>query len=252
MNADVAAADGIDSSPRPPHRPTLPTPLLVLDYLVRLVVIAAAAAVGARWLVVPVRRLIGASQTLTTTLGSAAPPPVLDERSGTVEVREAARVFNQMASELDAQFKARGLLIASLSHDLKTPLTRMRMRLESEPEDSAARRSIGDIEEMRRLLDESLDVFREAASDEPMQAVDVRAVLESIADDLGEQGSVVEVAGVSAIVRARSIDLRRVFDNLIGNAVRYGTLARVDVEADARQGAGAHRRRWSWRSASDA
>jgi signal transduction histidine kinase len=209
-------------------------PLLVLDYCIRLVVIGVAAALGARWLTAPMRRLVTASATLQRSLGGRAELPVLDERTGTVEVREAARVFNAMARDLDAQFKARGLLMSSLSHDLKTPLTRIRMRLENLPEEALAQRCIADVREANALLDLSLEVFREVAGDEPMQTVDVAALLQSIVDDRIEQGQRVsfDAGDSAALVAARPLALRRVFENLIGNAVRYGERADV-VVADA-------------------
>jgi len=215
-----------------PHRepPPLPAYLLVIDYAVRLLVIGAAAALGARWLTAPMRRLVQASDVLGRSLAGHCALPTLDERSGTVEVRDAARVFNGMARELDAQFKSRGLLMASLSHDLKTPLTRIRMRLESLREAPLVQRSIADIHEANALLDLALGVFRSGANDEPVQTVDVSALLQSMVDDRVEQGQQVAFAGGPAFASARPLALRRVFDNLLNNAIRYGKRADVLVE----------------------
>ena len=218
----------------PRGTPNLPVPLLALDYLVRLVVIGVAAALGARWLASPVRRLVEASAQLSPSLGTDAVLPSLSEHSGTVEVREAARVFNRMARELDAQFKARGLLMASLSHDLKTPLTRMRMRLEAaEPELALVQRCIADIREMNLLVETALDVFRHAGADEPVQALDLHSLLQSMADDLIEAGQSISVSGSAGAVLARPVALRRVVANLLENAVRYGERARVSLRDEA-------------------
>ena len=218
---------------RPPfYAPSLPTPLLVADYIVRLLVIAAAAWFGARWLAAPVRRLVAASSTLGISLGADAPLPTLDERTGTFEVREAARVFNRMARELDATFRARGLLMASLSHDLRTPLTRMRMRLETESESLVAARCIVDVREMSELIETALDVFRNAGNDEPLRPVDVTALARSMVDDMAEIGAAVTLQGDTAIVLARPVALRRVLVNLLDNAIRYGAGADVGVDAD--------------------
>lgn len=224
--------------PRPESPPPgMPTSMLLLDYGVRLVLIALAAWWGARWLSAPMRRLTHAATALAVGLDRGAGPAKLDETRGTVEVRETARVFNEMADALDRQFRARGLLAAALSHDLRTPLTRMRMRLETmEPGDAvAAQRCIADLREMNELIDTSLQVFRDAGSTEPAQRIEVLALVEAIADDQLELGHAVEVDGTAAVALAQPVALRRALTNLIVNAVRYGECAQVQVDADARQ-----------------
>jgi signal transduction histidine kinase len=212
--------------------PGLPLNMLVLDYGVRLLIIGLAAWWGARWLSAPMRRLARASRSLGASLGRDAEPPRLDEHRGTVEVRNAAQVFNEMAGQLNDQFKARGLLVAAISHDLRTPLTRMRMRLETMGDDNAAaQRCIADVREMSELIDSVLAVFRDAGSTEPMQSTDVLALVQSLTDDLIEQGQPVSLVGVSAVARAQPAALGRVLANLLSNAVRYGERAHVVVDA---------------------
>lgn len=229
---------GLPGGPPPPMppdhakgHPGLPTNLLLLDYGVRLLVIGLAAWWGARWLSAPMRRLTHASRSLGATLNTDAEPPKLDDRRGTVEVRDTARVFNEMARQLTDQFKARGLLVAAISHDLRTPLTRMRMRLETLAEEPAAQRCIADVREMNELIDSVLEVFRDASSSEPVQNTDVLALVQSLADDLVEQGHAVFVEGESAVAvaRAQPAALRRVVSNLLSNALRYGERAEVSV-----------------------
>ena len=215
--------------PRPGGPPALPTHLLVLDYAVRLLVIAAAAWLAARWLAAPMQRLATASRALVPALHGDAAPPRLDEGHGPAEVRDAAQVFNQMAAELHAQFKARGLLMASISHDLRTPLTRLRLRLEALPDDAPARRGIDDIHEMDALIDGALQVFRSVDSDEPAQRIDVFALVQALVDDLAELGQAVSVGGEAAVVAAQPLALQRIVSNLIGNALRYGQRAEVGV-----------------------
>jgi signal transduction histidine kinase len=109
----------------------LPLQVLVLDYAIRIALIALFAWWGARWLVLPVRRMVAAARTLGDGVSRGQPPAPLDDSRGTAEVREASAVFNQMAQRLAQEFRGRGLLMASISHDLRTPLTRMRIRLEN-------------------------------------------------------------------------------------------------------------------------
>ncbi|MBT9456308.1 MAG: two-component sensor histidine kinase [Burkholderiaceae bacterium] len=231
-----------DGPPRPPEHVGPPLPpqggrperglpgwLLALDYGVRMLIIALAAWLGAAWLSRPMRRLSAAAHGLGEALQRDAAPPKLDEDQGTVEVREAAQVFNQMAAQLQQQFKARGLLVAAISHDLRTPLTRMRLRLETLDHEPAAQRCVADIHEMDVLIESVLQVFRGAHAGEAMVSMDVLALAQSLADDLAEQGHAVTVEGEPALARAQPTSLRRVLGNLLGNALRYGERAEVTV-----------------------
>jgi signal transduction histidine kinase len=213
--------------------PELPWHAGLIDYGVRLLLIGLAAWWGSRWLATPVRRLVSAAQQLTPALAQGRPAPVLDEAAGTREVRDAAAVFNRMAAELSGQFEERGLMMAAISHDLRTPLTRMRLRLETgEVEARVRERCIDDLREMNRLVESVIEVFRpEAAA--PTQRVDLAALAQSAVDDLAETGADVRFDGPSAIVNADPLALRRVLDNLVGNALRYAGSARVRVDLGA-------------------
>lgn len=183
----------------------------------RFVFIGFAAWWGARWLSAPMRRLTQASQALGATLGRDAAPPRLDEHRGTVEVRNAAHVFNEMAGQLHEQFRSRGLLMAAISHDLRTPLTRMRMRLEnmSAEQQPLADRCIADVREMNELIDTVLAVFRDAGTAEPAQPTDVFALVQALANDLSEQGQPVMLEDAEpAIALAQPQALRRVLAKL--------------------------------------
>ncbi len=227
-------------SQMPAHLPTFPSlpPNLpwgasVIDYGVRLAVIALAAWWGSRWLAQPVRRLVSAAQQLTPALAQGRPAPELNEDEGTREVRDAAAVFNRMAAELSGQFEERGLMIAAISHDLRTPLTRMRLRLETgEVEQGVRERCVEDIREMNRLVESVIEVFRPAEATEA-QRVDLSALAQSAVDDLAETGAAVTFTGPAAIVSADPVALRRVVDNLVGNALRYAGTAQVSVDLSA-------------------
>ncbi|MFG6465111.1 ATP-binding protein [Roseateles sp. BYS87W] len=213
--------------------PSLPWTSSLLDYGVRLLVIALAAWWGSRWLAAPVRRLVSAAQALTPALAQGRAAPVLAEDQGTREVREAAAVFNRMAAELSGQFEERGLMMAAISHDLRTPLTRMRLRLETgEVEAKVRERCIDDLREMNRLVESVIEVFRPAEA-VALQRVDVSALAQSAVDDLAETGADVQFEGPAAVVSADPVALRRVVDNLVGNALRYAGHARVRVDLSA-------------------
>jgi len=212
----------------------LPFSALWLDYFVRLVVIGIAAWGGARWLSSPMRRLARASAALGRSIKQRQPSPQLDELHGTLEVRQTAQVFNTMAQQLHAQFDAQGLLMAAISHDLRTPLTRLRMRLEQMPADDTQReRCIDDVREMDQLIGSVLGMMRDQHASEARERIDARALVQSLADDLAEQGQPVRVqdAGEASapIVLARPTALRRAVGNLVGNAVRHGGSARLSM-----------------------
>ncbi|HEY0955628.1 MAG TPA: ATP-binding protein [Roseateles sp.] len=223
---------------RMPTFPSLPPSSLpwhtsLVDYGVRLLIIALAAWWGSRWLARPVRRLVQAAQQLTPALAQGRAAPQLSEEVGTREVREAAAVFNRMAAELGSQFEERGLMVAAISHDLRTPLTRMRLRLETgEVEARVRERCIDDLREMNQLVESVIEVFRPAEV-AAMQRVDLAALAQSAVDDLAETGAAVSFDGPSAVVSADPVALRRVVDNLVGNALRYAGSARVRVDLAA-------------------
>ena len=210
----------------------LSTPMALLDYGIRLLIIGLAAWLGARWLSAPMRRLQVASRTLGRSLARNEAPPQVDERAGTVEVRETAHVFNEMSRQLSDQVHSRALLVAAISHDLRTPLTRIRMRLEASEGDPLTARSIADIHEMDDLIESALEVFRGASThEEARETTDVYALVQAIIDDLADLGQPVGVRGQPAPARVQAASLRRVVSNLVNNALRYGKRADVVVQA---------------------
>jgi signal transduction histidine kinase len=212
---------------------------LMVDYGIRLLVTALAAWLASRWLARPMRDLVRASRTLGSSLHKQDKLPLLDEHQGTLEVRETAQVFNAMARQLRRQFNERGLMVAAISHDLRTPLTRLRMRLETLDIDEHQRvRSVEDIHEMNALVDAVMELFRGdgPGASEDMRDMDLGALAQSLVDDLAEQGQAVhfELQGDPVVAKGQPMALRRVLGNLIGNALRYGGQAEVRAGRDSR------------------
>ncbi len=148
-----------------------------------------------------------------------------------MEVRDSARAFNRMAQTLKHQFDQRSLHMAAVSHDLRTPLTRLRLRLEQLPAD-LARAAGDDIRVMDELINASLAVVREQSTGSPPLLMDLGALLQSLADDLTEQGQAVTLPETlpAARVRVHPASLRRILDNLVGNALRHGGSARLALQ----------------------
>lgn len=204
-------------------------PRMWLDYLARVLVMGLAAWLGSRWLTAPMRRLGAASRELQTALQQGGDLPVLNERTGPAEVRQTARVFNDMARGLKDQFEQRSLMMAAVSHDLRTPLTRLRMRLETLLPDPVAERCVQDVQDINALIGSVLDVLNEERNQESFQQVDVMAMVHAIADDARELGQPVTASGEAAVLRLQPVAFKRVLSNLISNALRYGQKADVQV-----------------------
>ncbi len=201
---------------------------MLLDLAIRALVITFAAWLGARWLVAPIRRFGSAAEALGRSLD--APP--IDDARGPAEVRQAARVFNAMRDRLREQFAERGRFFAAISHDLRTPLTRIRLRLENFPRDGNVTRCEQDVAEMDAMIDTVLSYLREEGDTEAKQSLDVFSLAEALVDDLVELGRPASISGEPAVITAQPMAMRRCLSNLIDNALRYGGRTDVSVHRD--------------------
>ena len=151
------------------------------------------------------------------------------EPAGAVEVRAAGRAFVDMRARIERQIEQRTLMLSGISHDLRTPLTRLRLQLSML--DAAERAPMEeDIAEMERLIDAFLDFVRGAREGEP-EPVDPVALVRRIVEDAQRAGVPVALRGVAGHgeVALRAAGIRRAVENLVTNAVRYGTRAEVSV-----------------------
>ncbi|WP_171121564.1 MULTISPECIES: ATP-binding protein [unclassified Ruegeria] len=148
---------------------------------------------------------------------------------GAIEVRAAGSAFLDMRARIERQMEQRTLMLSGVSHDLRTPLTRLKLGLSMLPEDEAAPLQ-QDVDEMQLLLDAFLD-FSRGAAEGPPETVQPEILLRQIVEDArraGHEASLVSVEGEgTALLRPTAI--RRAVENLIGNAVRYGNRAEVSL-----------------------
>jgi signal transduction histidine kinase len=122
-------------------------------------------------------------------------------------------------------------MLAAITHDLQTPLTRMRLRLEKVPDVELQERLIGDLSAMQEMVREGLVLARSMDTTENMHMLDLDSLLEAVCADAADAGQQVELKGQAGIAMlGRPMDLRRCLGNLIDNAVKYGRNARVCVE----------------------
>lgn len=196
---------------------------------VLLVAVIAVSLVAVRWATKPLKTLADAADELGRNINR---PPLAE--SGPAEVAQAARAFNTMQSRLAAYLRERTQVLAAMSHDLKTPITRLRLRAEL-LQDAQLREKFGnDLQEMEAMVSSALDFLRGMDNGEPAQPVDIDALLESLQADLRETGGTVAIEGrTTAPYRGRPQALKRCLANLLENAVKYGRSARVVVDDDA-------------------
>ena len=151
--------------------------------------------------------------------------------AGAPEIRKLISAVNDMQTRISELVRGRTLLLGAVSHDLKTYITRLRLRVERLPEPEQRDKAAGDLDEMTRLLEDALAVSRGGFAAIKRQPVDLTALLTGIVDDRRQSGARVQadLAHAPLIVLAEPTALRRLFINLIENALRFATRCTVRV-----------------------
>jgi len=197
--------------------------------LIRLIAVGFTAWVAALWLSKPIKRLAQAADELGKNLNS----PAIDETTGPDEVRQASKVFNQMRARLQQQMEERNRFLAAVSHDLRTPLTRLKLRAEKIEHKELRSDVKNDIIEMTAIIDTTLDYLRGDERPEATCLLDISSLVHSIAEDANETGNVISVSGSAQPIRLQPIAIRRCLNNLIENALRYGETAVITLSETA-------------------
>ena len=199
---------------------------LALTLAVLLVAVLVLSYVAVRWVTRPLHVLANAAEALGRDIHR---PPLAEE--GPLEIRQAARAFNNMQGRLARFIEDRTRIFAAMSHDLKTPITRMRLRADLLDDEELRHRFEADLKEMEVMVTHTLEFMRGMGGQEARQEVDVMALLESLQSDNEEMGRAVTLEGqASAPYPARVSLLKRCLANLLDNAVIYGERATVQVE----------------------
>jgi signal transduction histidine kinase len=161
--------------------------------------------------------------------GEAVPP--VPER-GPADVRETTRAFNRMHARLQRFVQDRTRMLAAISHDLRTPITSLRLRAEFIDDEEIRGKILETLDDMQRMAEATLAFAREEAAQEDTRAVDLAALTDSVCADLADMGQDVTFAGAPrSHYLGRPSSLKRALRNLIENAVTYGRRARVALEA---------------------
>jgi signal transduction histidine kinase len=202
---------------------------MLASLAVLLAIVGLVTLVAVRWVTRPLKTLAAAAEAL----GNDIHRPPLDER-GPLEVGRAARAFNAMQAKLAALISDRTRIFSAMSHDLKTPITRLRLRTEMLDDAVLRDKFAQDLREMEEMVGAALDFMRGVDSREAVQSIDVMALLESIAADAREVGGAVRIEGMAhAPLNGQPQALKRCLTNLVDNAVKYGTRATLAVEDGA-------------------
>jgi signal transduction histidine kinase len=173
---------------------------------------------AARTLTAPLSSFAKAAESFSLD-GDAASLP---ER-GPEEVRSLAKALNRMRKRITDLIDDRTRMLAAISHDLRTPITRMRLRCEFIEDEIHRSRMLADLDQMRSMLESVLSFLRNSRKLEAMTLVDVASTLQLVADQFSDMGHKVTYAGPDhAMATARPDDLLRCVTNIVENAVRYG------------------------------
>lgn len=160
-------------------------------------------------------------------LGRGEAVPDLPE-TGPDEVAHTARAFNLMQARVRRFVSDRTRMLAAMSHDLRTPLTALRLRAEFVDDEETRDRLVGTIDEMSRMAEATLAFARDDAQTEETRPTDLSALVRAVADDFSDLGEDVVVEGPEKLeARVRPVALRRAVRNLVENAIRYGVRAEI-------------------------
>jgi signal transduction histidine kinase len=210
--------------PKPSLEPSAWQLRLILSILLSALALAPLAYLFARRLAKPIALFAQAAERLGRD--PRAPPIAI---RGPTEVAVAVQAFNHMQERLARYVEDRTAMVGAIAHDLRTPLTRLRFRVEAAPDDLRVKMA-ADIAEMEAMISGTLAFVRDATRAAKRTRLELSSLLESLADEMSETGLdvAVESAG-KVVIDGDPVALRRLFNNLLENAVKFGRHARVRV-----------------------
>ncbi len=199
---------------------------VALTLLILLGTVVVLSLVAVRWVTGPLSSLATAADQLGADINR---PPLAE--TGPIEVQRAARAFNTMQERLSLFIAERTRILAAMSHDLKTPITRLRLRTEMLDDEALRAKFVKDLGEMESMVTQTLDFMRDASTGEAVQRVDVMALLQSLQTDYQDTGSEVAIERkITQPWHGRPHALRRCLTNLVDNAIRYGGHATIILQ----------------------
>lgn len=184
-----------------------------------------------RSLTAPLRALAGAAERIGTDIAATGAP-----ETGPREIRLVAHAFNTMQSRIRRLITDRTQTLAAVSHDLKTPLTRLRLRAAFVPDGELRAMIEADLDEMERMLDSTLAFLRGETAQEERRTIDISSMLQTICNHATDAGADVVLSGSPrAPLHCRPLAIKRALSNLLDNAIKYGGRARVTLHDAERE-----------------
>ncbi len=204
---------------------------LVLWFVLTVLAMAPVTYIFARRLAAPIRLFADAAERLGRD--PRAEPLELTGPAGPAEVGVAVKAFNDMQERLRRYVEDRTAMVAAIAHDLRTPLTRLRFRIENLPDEQHTK-MCADIDQMEEMIAAALTFVRDASRPGERTPLELSSLLESLCDEMAETGAATEVeSGEKVVLDGDPMALRRLFSNLLENAVKFGGRARTRVFRDA-------------------
>jgi len=200
-----------------------------IHMLLTLTAVIAGSLIAVRMVTRPMQRLAEAADAFGRNLDT---PPLPE--TGPTETRSAAEAFNLMQERLRRLIAERSRALAAVSHDLRTPLTRLRLRAELVDDEDLRSQINADIDDMQAMVESTLDYLRGQRENEPLQLIDMEALLQSLVANEQALGHAVTLEGAVVVpYLGRLSILKRALGNLIDNAVKYGQSAHIVIEDGA-------------------
>ena len=210
--------------PQPAFGPNAWQQRIALWFVLSALAMAPVAYIFARRLAAPIRLFADAAERLGRDPRAA--PLTL---KGPTEIRAAVGAFNDMQERLRRYVEDRTAMVGAIAHDLRTPLTRLRFRIEGLPEEQRAKIS-SDIDQMEEMISAALNFVRDTTRPGERTPLELSSLLESLCDEMAETGAATEVeSGEKVVLEGDPMALRRLFSNLLENAVKFGGRARARV-----------------------
>jgi signal transduction histidine kinase len=173
----------------------------------------------------PIQRIAHAAAVSDITTGS----PVFEEK-GTVEIVALARALNGMRRRIRLMIEARTRMLRGIGHDLRTPLTRLKLRVERMGESGQKDALLSDVDRIESLLVESLNYLRNDYATETIELVDVASILQTVCSEFADIGHAVQYAGPNRLLaRCRPLSITRAVTNLCDNAVKFAGKVEVTM-----------------------
>ncbi len=211
--------------PKPWRSPGFATAYIVMTVLGAIMIFWAV-----RKLLVPVRTLAEAAERLGRDMANAPPLP----ETGPSEIVTAAAAFNTMAARIRRFVEDRTFLLTAIGHDLRTPITRLKLRAEYMEDEEQRTKMLADLDEMEAMVAATLAFGRDITTSEPVTRIDLaillRTILDEAADGNPEHAGALSFSGPDHLpINARPLGLKRALTNLVGNALKYGDAAHITL-----------------------